>query len=150
MVSKRIPIISIWVVIVVLLFGVVAFKNEMEIKSIESTRSTTLDGHKNAKDVANKCISLFQLDEVGKYDKVKDSVYNYLSDDLKELYFPSDKINGVKPASKITITKTVSEKLDVRDYMVKVEFTKVGYEYKEHKVFVRVKNGLMVSMETIK
>lgn len=150
MVSKRIPMISIGVIICVLLFGVVTLKNEIELKKIESNRVTILDGHKNAKDVASKCISLFQLDEVGKYEKVKDSVYSYLSDDLKELYFPSNKINGVKPASKITINKTVSEKIGTSDYMVKVEFTKVGYEYKEQKVFVRVKNGLIVSMDTIK
>lgn len=130
--------------------GTLTLKNDVVVKSINNSRVTVLDGHTNAKNIANKCISLFQLNEAGQYDYIKDKVYNYLSEDLQSLYFPGNKIKGVLPKSKITIHNTVSEKIGDGDYLVKVDFTKVGATVKDHRIIVGITKGKIYSMETIK
>lgn len=152
MVSKPTPIIKILLIcciFIVVLLGGIALREDIAIKSVESKRVSTLDGYRYANDVAKRCVVLFQLDEVDKYSKARSSVYSYLSDDLKELYFPNSKIEGVNAPSKITITNTVSEKISEGYYMVKLEFTKEGRDYKNHKVFISIKNGYIVSIDTI-
>lgn len=138
------------IVVIVLSFGVFTFKKSAEIKSVEAKRNISLDGHNNAKDIAKKCIGLFQLDEVGKYEDIKDSIYSYLSDDLKDVYFPKDNIKGVGSPSKLTITDAVSEQISNNEYIVKVEFEEAkNFDLKERKILVGIKNGLIVSMETV-
>lgn len=148
---KPTRIIKILLVLVfaVFLIGGLTLKNTIETKNIQSNRITTLDGYRNANNLAKKCVILFQLDEVGKYKKAKESIYSYLSDDLKDVYFPSSNIKGVNSPSKITIGDVVSEKISNNYYMVKLEFTKEGTYYKNHKVFIGIKNGLIVSIDTI-
>lgn len=148
--SKPIKVIVLVLLMLLGVYGVNRVSIELERESIEKRRTKELVNEKNAINIAKKVVNIYQLGEKGRYEEAKRGIYSYLSDEMKETYFPKgDRVPSVLEPSVIRLGG-IGVREEDKGYEVVIDFEQQrGNVIDKHKVRVGVERGIIYKISPI-